>query len=216
MGRIWIAVLRSTFTVRKKIMHSAAEERKQQKLAEMLQFAQDRLSPESFAPMQTFLSNYYSQVGEEQILSRDVADLYGAAVAHWQFARHFNSGTPRVRIYNPRIDENGWESGHSVIEIVNDDMPFLVDSVTTEINRLGLTLHAVIHPVFRVWRDAAGQIEKIQSASESSGADGGKAQLESHIHIEVDRCTETARMDEILAGVTKVLGDVRAAVEDWR
>ncbi|MFJ2986812.1 NAD-glutamate dehydrogenase [Collimonas sp. NPDC087041] len=197
-------------------MHSAAEERKQQKLAEMLQFAQDRLSPESFAPMQTFLSNYYSQVGEEQILSRDVADLYGAAVAHWQFARHFNSGTPRVRIYNPRIDENGWESGHSVIEIVNDDMPFLVDSVTTEINRLGLTLHAVIHPVFRVWRDAAGQIEKIQSASESSGADGGKAQLESHIHIEVDRCTETARMDEILAGVTKVLGDVRAAVEDWR
>ncbi|WP_395825357.1 NAD-glutamate dehydrogenase [Collimonas sp.] len=207
-------------------MHSVAEERKQQKLAEMLKFAQDRLSPESFVLMQTFLRDYYSQVGEEQILSRDLADLYGAAVAHWQFARHFQSGTPRVRMYNPRIDENGWESGHSVIEIVNDDMPFLVDSTTTEINRLGLTLHAVIHPVFRVWRDTAGQIERAQRASEGVGPDTGESRhgqsrhgqsrLESHIHIEVDRCTEAGRIDEILAGVTKILGDVRAAVEDWR
>ncbi|WP_414648782.1 NAD-glutamate dehydrogenase [Collimonas sp.] len=196
-------------------------ERKQQKLAEMVEFARDRLPPEVFAPMQAFLVEYYSQVGEEQILSRDIADLYGAAVAHWQFARHFVSGTPRVRIYNPQVEEHGWQSAHSVIEIVNDDMPFLVDSVTTEINRLGLTLHAVIHPIFRVWRDAGGQIVQIRRASESSGQDSGgpaglEPKLESHIHIEVDRCTEAARIEEILAGVLKVLGDVRAAVEDWR
>ncbi|NKI69459.1 NAD-glutamate dehydrogenase [Collimonas pratensis] len=197
-------------------MHNAAAEGKQQKLVEMVEFARDRLPPDVFATMQPFLAEYYSQVGEEQILSRDSADLYGAAVAHWQFGRHFTSGTPRVRIYNPRIDEHGWQSGHSVIEIVNDDMPFLVDSVSTEINRLGLTLHAVIHPVFRVWRDAGGQVEKIQRASEAAGKDAEKARLESYIHIEIDRCTEAARMEEIQAGVLKVLGDVRAAVEDWR
>jgi glutamate dehydrogenase len=200
-------------------MPSTAIERKQQKLAEMVEFARDRLPQDVFATMQPFLLEYYAQVGEELVLSRDIADLYGAAVAHWQFARHFVSGAPRVRIYNPRVDEHGWQSGHSVIEIVNDDMPFLVDSVSTEINRLGLTLHAVIHPVFRVWRDAAGQVEKIQRASENGGKDSkdnDRAKLESTIHIEVDRCTEAARMEEILAGVLKVLGDVRAAVEDWR
>ena len=197
-------------------MRTVADERKQLILVEMVDFARDRLVPEIFALSQPFLIDYYLQAGEEQILSRDVADLYGAAMSHWQCARHFSSGTPRIRIYNPRIDEHGWESSHSVIEIVNDDMPFLVDSVTSEINRLGLTLHAVIHPVFRVWRDVTGQIEKIQSANQSSDTDSDRAKLESYIHIEVDRCTETVRMEEIQAAVLKVLGDVRAAVEDWR
>ncbi|MFC5474720.1 NAD-glutamate dehydrogenase [Paraherbaspirillum soli] len=197
-------------------MRTAAEEKKQQQLANMGNFASERLPADIFAPMQPFLADYYTQVGEEQILSRSNEDLYGAAVAHWQFARHFKSGAPRVRVYNPHIDEHGWESAHTVIEIVNDDMPFLVDSVTTEINHLGLTLHAVIHPIFRVWRDAAGQVVKIRRPSDDSAADSGDARLESYIHIEVDRCTEAARLEEIQTGVLKVLGDVRAAVEDWR
>ncbi len=54
-----------------------------------------------------------------------------------------------MRVFNPRLDENGWESAHTVVEIVGDDMPFLVDSVTMEINRQGLTLHLIIHPVMR-------------------------------------------------------------------
>ncbi|MGS0740858.1 NAD-glutamate dehydrogenase [Glaciimonas sp. GG7] len=201
------------------ITHKASEQKKQQQLAEMVKFARDRLPPAVFASMQPFLADYYSQVGEEQILNRSIPDLYGAAVSHWQFARHFKNGAPRIRIYNPHIDEHGWESPHSVIEIVNDDMPFLVDSITTEINRLGLTLHAAIHPVFRIWRDASGQIEVIQRASDAgieNGTNSGSARLESYIHVEIDRCTEAARLDEIMAGVSKVLGDVRAAVDDWR
>ncbi|PUA18795.1 NAD-glutamate dehydrogenase [Glaciimonas sp. PCH181] len=202
------------------VIYKAAEQKKQQQLAEMVKFAGDRLPPAVFATMQTFLIDYYSQVGEEQILSRSISDLYGAAVSHWQFARHFKSGAPRIRIYNPQIDEHGWESAHSVIEIVNDDMPFLVDSVTTEINRLGLTLHAAIHPVFRVWRDASGQIEMVQRPSDVNAKVGAEnndsGRLESYIHFEIDRCTETDRLVEIMTGVTKVLGDVRAAVEDWR
>ncbi|WP_375791696.1 NAD-glutamate dehydrogenase [Glaciimonas immobilis] len=210
-------------------MNKAAEEKKQQQLADMLKFAADRLPADGFAIVQPFMADYYSQVGEEQVQSRNIADLYGAVMSHWQFARHFKSGAARVRIYNPQIDEHGWESAHSVVEIVNDDMPFLVDSVTNEINRLGLTLHAAIHPVFRVWRDTSGQIEKIQSAAENGtkangigigiGAHNPNAsnpKLESYIHFEIDRCTEAVRLEEILAGINKVLADVRAAVEDWR
>jgi glutamate dehydrogenase len=62
-------------------------------------------------------------------------------MAHLSFARVFASGTPKLRVYNPRTEEHGWSSPHTVIEIVNDDMPFLVDSVTMEVNRQGYTLH---------------------------------------------------------------------------
>ena len=67
-------------------------------------------------------------------------------------------GKARVRVFNPTIEEHGWQSTHTIIEIVNDDMPFLVDSVTMEVNRHGLTLHLIIHPLILVNRDADGHV----------------------------------------------------------
>ena len=61
---------------------------------------------------------------------------------------------PRVRAFNPTLEEHGWQSTHTIVEIVNDDMPFLVDSVAMEANRHGLTLHLIIHPILPVERDA--------------------------------------------------------------
>ena len=52
-----------------------------------------------------------------------------------------------MRVFNPTIEEHGWQSTHTIVEIVNDDMPFLVDSVTMEVNRHGLTLHLIVHPI---------------------------------------------------------------------
>ncbi len=71
----------------------------------------------------------------------------------------FKSGAPKLRVYNPQIQKDGWESTHTIIEIVNDDMPFLVDSVTMEINRQRLKAHLTIHPVIKTKRDADGELE---------------------------------------------------------
>ena len=65
-------------------------------------------------------------------------------------------GTPKVRVYNPRFEEHGWQSTHTAVEIVTDDMPFLIDSVSMELNRRGCGVHLIIHPVLRVRRDADG------------------------------------------------------------
>ena len=70
-----------------------------------------------------------------------------------------NRGGPRCGSSAPSAGEDGWWSRHSVIQIVNDDMPFLVDSTTLEINRQGLTLHLIAHPIYAVERDAQGKLE---------------------------------------------------------
>ena len=196
-------------------MNSRIEDRKQQVLAAMNALARTRLPEDSFSAIQPFLSHYYSQVGEDGVVGTSVEDLYGAALAHWQLSRDFASGTARVRVYNPDLEEHGWKSAHTVIEIVNDDMPFLVDSVTMEINRLGLTLHSAVHPVFRVWRNAQGTIEKAQPASEQVPEGAANSRLESYMHFEVDRFSDPAKLEELRAGIVRVLGDVRAAVIDW-
>jgi len=152
---------------------------------------------------------YFSQVDPEDVVDRPVADLYGAVLSHWQFARRHAGGT-RLRVYNPRLEEHGWESTHSVIEIVSDDMPFLVDSITMEANRQGLTLHLIIHPVMRIVRDAAGNYLQLAEPTDEGGG-----HYESIIHVEVDRRTERADLDALHAGLVQVLADVRAAVTDW-
>src|SRR6185369_1356253 len=116
-----------------------------------------------------------------------------------------------VRVLSPTVAEHGWASRHTVIEIVNDDMPFLVDSTSAEINRQGLSLHLIVHPVFGVERDAGGNLTNIRPGAEAAGAP-----RESWMHIEVDRLVDAQQRADLVAGIEHVLGDVRAAVEDWR
>jgi glutamate dehydrogenase len=96
-----------------------------------------------------------------------------------------------------------------VVEIVNDDMPFLVDSVTMEVNRQGLTLHQLIHPVLRIRRDADGEFIALLDTEAADGT------LESVIHMEVDRQSDPQQLEQLRAGIERVLQDVRKAVEDW-
>jgi glutamate dehydrogenase len=154
---------------------------------------------------------YYAEVDPEELASREPRDLKGAAAAHLAFGRKFATGKAKLRAYNPVREQDGWQSTHTVIEIVNDDMPFLVDSVTMEVNRQGLTLHLLIHPVLRVVRDSKTELQSVAAPSESR-----EGRLESFMHVEVDRQTDPAKLTELEAGIAKVLADVRAAVEDWR
>ncbi|MEC3765379.1 NAD-glutamate dehydrogenase [Cupriavidus sp. SS-3] len=181
-------------------------------LDQLANFARGRLPAAMFSVVEPFLLHYYDQADAEDLLRREVADLYGAVMAHWQTAQKFTPGSARIRVYNPNLEEHGWHSDHTVVEIVNDDMPFLVDSVTMEINRQGLALHSAIHPVFRVWRGGTG-IERIAPAGAGEGGDNSR--LESFIHFEIDRTGEASRLDALRNGISQVLVDVRAAVEDW-
>ena len=67
-------------------------------------------------------------------------------------------GHAKIRIYNPDPTTDGWSSPHTIVEIVNDDMPFLVDSVSLAINASGRTVHLVIHPILSVMRDPKGRL----------------------------------------------------------
>ena len=159
---------------------------------------------------ETFIRQYYSQVDPEDLAERNISDLCGAALAHLDFMREFKSGAPKLRVYNPQSEKDGWESTHTAIEIVNDDMPFLVDSVTMEVNRQGLTLHLIIHPVMKTKRDANGGLSEIlPREAAKSGAS------ESVMHVEVDRQTDPKKLVELEAGLLRILGDVRKAVEDY-
>jgi glutamate dehydrogenase len=105
------------------------------RLDEVLKLVRAKLAPPQRAVVEEFTTRYFQDVEAEDLAERQPADLYGAALSHWNFARRRDPGAARVRVFNPSLEEHGWQSTHTIIEIVNDDMPFLVDSVTMEVNR---------------------------------------------------------------------------------
>ncbi|MDN3922653.1 NAD-glutamate dehydrogenase [Roseateles violae] len=176
-----------------------------ERLDEVFKLLRAKLPAQQGETLAEFVRIYFGQVDPEELAERQVADLYGAALSHWSFAARREPGHAKVRVFNPTIGEHGWQSTHTIIEIVNDDMPFLVDSVTMEVNRNGLTLHLIIHPLVPVERGADGALQGL-----------GGERRESFIHVEVDRMTDAARLEALAADVARVLGDVRAAVADWQ
>ena len=102
-----------------------------------------------------FVRAYYARLPYDDVATLSEADLAGQAAAILDFGQTRKPGRALIRVYNPSSKVNGWDSDHTAIEIVNDDMPFLVDSVTMELNVSNLTVHLVVHPIFGVRRDAA-------------------------------------------------------------
>src|SRR5215210_6197704 len=135
---------------------------------------------------EAFARLFYRWVAPEDVADRDPLDLYGLALGTFNFARERPPGTPKVRAYNARFEEHGWQSTHTVVEIVTDDMPFLVDSTRMEINRRGYAIHLMLHPIMKVRRDDEGRlVEVFPPVATDEGAIA-----ESFIQVQVDRQTE--------------------------
>ncbi|MFF1309002.1 NAD-glutamate dehydrogenase [Streptomyces sp. NPDC058307] len=163
-----------------------------------------------------FLQRYYLHTAPEDLAGRDPIDVYGAALSHFRLGETRPQGTANVRVHTPTVEENGWTCTHTVVEVVTDDMPFLVDSVTNELTRQGRGIHVVIHPQVAVRRDVAGRLIEILTAPPSAGDfPQHDAHTESWIHVEIDRETDRGDLKQITADLLRVLSDVREAVEDW-
>ncbi|MGY3844554.1 NAD-glutamate dehydrogenase [Streptomyces hydrogenans] len=161
-----------------------------------------------------YLQRYYLHTAPEDLSDRDPDDVFGAALSHYKLAENRPQGTANVRVHTPTVEENGWTSSHSVVEVVTDDMPFLVDSVTNELSRQGRGIHVVIHPQVLVRRDITGKLIEVLS-TQIHGELPHDALAESWIHVEIDRETDRADLKQITADLLRVLSDVRETVEDW-
>ncbi|MBA3417578.1 MAG: NAD-glutamate dehydrogenase, partial [Geodermatophilaceae bacterium] len=164
--------------------------------------------------LKAFLRRYYWQAPVEDILDRSPSELAGVALAHYELATQRAQGTAVVRAATLSEDDEQTLGTRSVVQVVSEDMPFLVDSVTAELSRLGRRLHHVVHPVLVVRRDIAGALRQVCDTSDPGRcpADGV---VESWMHVEIDRETEPEALAQIEADLRRVLNDVREAVEDW-
>ncbi|MGJ3259833.1 MAG: NAD-glutamate dehydrogenase [Rhodospirillales bacterium] len=161
--------------------------------------------------LRAFIAEYYAHVPEQDLEALTGPELVAIARAHLNTGKTRKARTPNIRVYNPDPKADGWTTNHTVVEIVTDDMPFLVDSVSAELTRRELPIHLVIHPICKVRRSKSGQVTEILER----GHVDVDAKAESFMHFQIAQQPEKARR-EITDALKNILADVRASVEDWR
>jgi len=190
-------------------MAVALETRKIALVENAVAFAHETLDATQRATAERVLAEFYEHVPPTDIVERSPRHLWGAALSLWRFAERRRPDQAKIRVYNPDPATDGWSSPHTIVEIVNDDMPFLVDSVSLAINASGRVVHLLIHPIMTVARDPTGRLRELCGA-ETAGL------RESWMQIEITRQSDRDDLARLAQTLSGVLRDVRAAVKDWQ
>ena len=157
-----------------------------------------------------FARRLFERVAERDLAAAPPEQRAGAATSLLAFAYRRLPGISKLRVFNPTMDEHHFQSRHTMVQLVNDDMPFLVDSVANELNRREIMVSLLAHPVMSVLRTKDGDM------TEAAFDAGDLGRRESMMHIEIERVADPAQLEELAASLERVLAEVRAAVEDWQ
>ncbi|WP_420969097.1 NAD-glutamate dehydrogenase [Bradyrhizobium sp. B120] len=161
-------------------------------------------APRSFAEL------LFGYTNVEDLANHDALSLAFLAEQAWEHVQQRTAGSADIRVVNPMMPD-GREI--SVLEILNDNMPFLFDSTTAELAEQGIEVTLVAHPILAVERDSQGKLLRFHGEALPAGVNGTR---ESLIHLHITRLDADADRQKLIDGLTRTLNDVRACVTDWR
>lgn len=190
----------------------SAEDSRLEVIDRLVEYVANKLPHDEAPLVKNFVRQYYLSVSAQDLASRSILDLYGAVLSHWHYIYQRQSAEVKVRSFNPDKEKDGWESPHTIIQIVFDDIPFLVNSVNMALNRLSLNIHLIIHMGnLKIIRNEEGKVLQILDGN----AADPNLKSESAVYIEVDKQNNPEVLAKIEKEILDVLLDVRTVVEDW-
>ncbi len=161
--------------------------------------------------VEIFAKKLYQDMAKDDLVNRHDSNLYGAALSLWHSLNQQPMSGTVVRVYNPELSRNGWESSHTIIEIIVRDMPFLVDSVRMALTKLGISSHLLLHCPLTIVRDDKDEI--IEFVDNINDANSPRQTV---FLIEVDRQRGQTELSAISSELESVIDDVCGVVDDWQ
>lgn len=194
-------------------MVTKVEEQRRNIIQNLNEVVSKKLPAKQAKLVQAFIEQYYANTSLEDLLYRDIIDLFGATLSLWNLIYERAPGESKVHVYNPHFEQNGWQSTHTIIEISTDDMPFLIDSLRMAITRAGLSIHFTVHAGgMKLCRNSKHEVTAVMPIKTPVGKD---VFAEAPIYFEVDRETDAEALISLHDNIVKTLQDVRLCNEDW-
>ena len=163
------------------------------------------------AQVALFARQFFASVALDELGERRLADLAGCCLSAWRLLGRFDPAAAQVHLFSPDYERDGWQSPHSVLQVLHADMPFLVDSLQLELRRRGHTIHSLQSCVLGLRRDAQGGLLELLAP----GAPDTGAGREALISLEIDRCASAGEQHMLVKALHEVLAEVRLAVSDF-
>ena len=182
-----------------------------QAIAALTAMAEERRPDQPLLPK--FVDLYYRELPDDDIDDRPLDEAYAAAVTHFELGRRRAPGDVVVNVRTPHLERDGWAPNRTVLMVVSDDVPFLVDTIRMVLDRHRLGIHLLVHPMMLVQRDAANDIVGIDDLGAAPDPSASTSQ-EAWTQIQVDR--STPELEAVLEGdVRTAIADVMQVVEDF-
>ncbi len=162
--------------------------------------------PENFTE---FVDNYFQQYPLDELEGQSWDDLFGCVYGWWEFIQKHDLQHGKVKVFNPNLEQHGWLSSHTVIAVLQRDMPFLVDSMRMEINRRNIAIHTIKSTVLAIHRNEKNELVEIHSGSEVKKSELPRETL---VYLEVNLHTADEELQELAEALESVLKEVETAV----
>ena len=191
-------------------MKASSDRTKQQLLKKIKTAIADRVDAEAAERAAVFCDTFFKRVPINKMNEESTDKVAAMVISQLQFLQQRKKGELAIRVFNPEKSREGWECEHTVVELSNDDMPFLVDTSSMVMHELNLGVHLIVHPVLNVERTPGGKLKSFHLRSTKKSA------KESFIHIHFDKQTDPAVLASVETSLRARLDQVRKSVEDWQ
>ena len=172
-------------------------------LGRLAELAATRQPDEAVLP--EFLERYYRELPEPDLDDRRLDELYSVAVAHFAIGRRRQPGETLVRVISPDPGLDESRPPRSILFVVTDDAPFLVDTTRMVVERHHLDIHLMVHPMLDVARDDDGVVTHVRH---------GAGPTEAWTQVEIDYCGAAAAA-ALEADALAAVADVHLVVDDF-
>lgn len=158
-----------------------------------------------------FAHRYLEHMPFDELVSQRFLDTYGAVLSAWEFIQKGPGEGARIWVFNPDLEEDGWESSHTVLFVLHPNIPFLIDSMRMEVNAQELNIHTIHYTILNPERDGDGNLIELKGAVKRPLEPGEEAL----IVMEVDRHSGEQALVHLRTEIEEILQEVRTAVSDF-
>ena len=182
-------------------------------LSNVAALIKQKVDDKSAPLVEQFTQLLYGNISSLDLEHRNESDMYGAALSLWSSLNEHKDDAPVIHVFNPSVSKNGWKSSHTIIEVIIQDMPFLVDSIRIALNRLGLSPHLMLNAPLKIIRDDNLEVKALAPIVNK---DMEASSEETVFFIEIDRQANGQDLEMIKQTLLSVVEDIRLTVVDWQ
>lgn len=172
--------------------------------------AAETLEEAELASFMIFTRQFFSRYPLDELAGRYLSDMFGNVYHCWRLIQNFAGDSPLIQLINPRLDAEGWSWPHTILAVLQKDMPFLVDSIRIELNRRNIAIHAIKSTVLSVQRDSDHRLLSLDAPVDTS------ATKEAFIYIEINLLTFRHELADIAQSLESVLAELTCVVSDYQ